>query len=139
MATRFALDEVRPIVGREVRDPSGRSLGFVDVLFVDDDTGRPEWFGLWDGLPSRAKRVIVPLEGLELTDGEVRVPWTKDIVEQAPSYDDEDDRGLLKDDPDGIHISREKEEAAYRLYGLQAESRPDRAYVARFRAVVISG
>ena len=138
MATEFTLDEVRPIVGREVRDPSGHSLGFVDLLFVDDDTGRPEWFGLWDGLPSPRKRVIVPLHGLELAGGEVRVPWTKDLVEQAPSYDDEDDRGILRDDPDGIHISREKEEAAYRLYGLEPTSRPDRVYVARFRAVVIS-
>ena len=29
-------------------------------------------------------------------------PWTKDAIMSAPSYDDEDDRGLLRDDPDGI-------------------------------------
>jgi hypothetical protein len=138
MTQHYTLDEVRPIVGREVRDPSGESLGFVDVLFVDDDTGEPEWFGLWNGLPVGGRRVIVPIRGMEPTDGEIRVPWTKDVVEQAPSYDDEDDRGMLADDPDGIHISREKEEAAYRLYGLEPLSRPEGVYVARFRAVIVT-
>jgi hypothetical protein len=137
MLDDYSLEQVRPMAGREVRDSEGRSVGYVDVLFLDDDTGQPEWYGLWNGLPSGRRR-IAPVRESRMDGPDVVLPWPKTVIERAPSYDDEDDRGLLRDDPDGIHISREKEEEAYRLYGVEPLSpRPEGAYVARFRALVV--
>jgi hypothetical protein len=138
MLNDYSLEQVAPLVGREIRDGNGNSAGYIDVIFIDDDTEQPEWFGFWNGLPSGRRR-IVPIRGARMDGPDVAVPWTKEVMEQAPSYDDEDDRGILREDPDGIHISRTKEDEAYRLYGIEPLTpRPDGEYVARFRAIVVT-
>jgi sporulation protein YlmC with PRC-barrel domain len=138
MLESYSMEELHELGGREVVDTKGDSVGFVDLVFVDDPTGRPEWMGIWSGLPGKGPRVIVPLRGVEHVEGEIRVPWTKDVIMSAPSYDDEDDRGLLRDDPDGIAISPEKERAAYRHYGVEPlTARPEGMSGPRFRAVLI--
>ena len=132
----YSKDDITRILGEEARDVNGKSVGFVDLVFVDDETGRPEWMGVWNGLPG-SRRHLVPLRGVEEQGSELRVPWTKDLVKSAPTYDEEDDRGLIRDDPDGIHISHEKERAAYEHYGLEPES-PVQEGVIRLRAVVVT-
>jgi sporulation protein YlmC with PRC-barrel domain len=138
MLENYSMQELQELGGREVVDASGASVGFVDLVFVDDPTGRPEWMGIWSGLPGKGPRVIVPLRGIEHVEGEIRVPWTKDLITSAPSYDDEDDRGLLRDDPDGIAISPEKERIAYQHYGVEPlTERAEEMSGPRFRAVLI--
>jgi len=138
MLENYSMEELRELEGREVRDANGESAGFVDLVFVDDETGRPEWMGIWGGIPGRGPRVIVPLQGVRHADGELRVPWTKDVIESAPTYDDEDDRGLFTDDPDGIAVSPEKERATYQHYGVSPlTKRPEGMTGPRFRAVLI--
>ena len=138
MLESYSLEELRQLGGREVADAKGESVGFVDLVFVDDPTGRPEWMGIWSGLPGKGRRVIVPLRGIEHVEDEIRVPWTKDVIMDAPSYDDEDDSGLLRDDPDGIAISPEKERTAYQHYGVEPlTERPEGVSGPRFRAVPI--
>jgi PRC-barrel domain protein len=138
MLETYSTEELLPLVGHEVVDLNGKSIGYVDLVFADDDTGGPEWLGVWVGGRPGGRRVIVPLRGAELVEDELRVPWTEDLVKEAPSYSDEDDRGLLADDPDGIRISPEKEVAAYSHFGVesltpvpQGRARP------RFRAIVV--
>ena len=138
MLENYSMEELGELGAREVRDANGESVGFVDLVFVDDETGRPEWMGIWSGIPGRGPRVIVPLQGVQHVDGELRVPWTKDVIESAPTYDDEDDRGLFTDDPDGIAVSPEKERAAYEHYGVSPlTERPEGMTGPRFRAVLI--
>lgn len=139
MLEQRSFDEIKELVGREVLDSTGEPVGFVDVFFVDEDTQRPEWFGVWNGWPS-GPRTLVPIRGAQQSDaaGPIRVPFTKLQVETAPRYDEDDDRGILRDDPDGIHISREKEHAAYSHYGVEPlTAAPTAIYVARFRAVAL--
>jgi hypothetical protein len=139
MLEKRSHEEIKELVGREVLDSTGEPVGYVDVFFVDDDTGRPEWLGVWNGWPS-APRTLVPVRGAEQPDaaGPVRVPFGKLQIETAPRYDEEDDRGILRDDPDGIHISREKELQAYAHYGVEPlTAAPATTYVARFRAVTL--
>jgi sporulation protein YlmC with PRC-barrel domain len=138
MLESYSMEELRELGGREVVDAKGESVGFVELVFVDDSTERPEWIGIWSGLPGKGPRVIVPLQGVEHVEGEIRVPWTKDVIMSAPRYDDQDDRGLLRDDPDGIAIAPEKERAAYQHYGVEPlTERPDGVSGPRFRAVLI--
>jgi hypothetical protein len=134
----YSMEELRDLGGREVVDANGKSVGFVDLIFVDDGTRQPEWMGIWSGLAGKGPRVIVPIRGVEHVEGELRVPWTKDVILSAPTYDDEDDRGLFTDDPDGLAISAEKERIAYEHYGVEPLTEPRAGVIGpRFRAVVI--
>jgi sporulation protein YlmC with PRC-barrel domain len=118
MFERYGIEELRGLVGHEVIDRDGESIGYVDLVFVDHDTARPEWLGIWNGVWETRPRVLVPMQGIEHVEDEIRVPWTKDVVMSAPTYDDEDDRGLF-DDEDVIGISPEKERITCTHYGIE--------------------
>jgi sporulation protein YlmC with PRC-barrel domain len=135
MVESYSFEELRRFAGHEVVDVNGEPVGFVDLLFLDDETGRPEWLGVWSGVWETRPRVLVPLRGVEVVGESLRVPWTKDVVERAPSYSDEDDRGVLGDDPHGFGISSEKERDAYRHYGVEPlPTRARDAAASRYRA-----
>lgn len=114
----YTREQVADLVGREVVDVNGNSVCYVDLVFVDHDTGRPEWIGVWSGMPG-GPRVLVALRGVEVSGSEIRVPWTESVVQDAPGYGEEDDRGLVTHETGGIAISSEKERAAYLHYGLE--------------------
>jgi hypothetical protein len=107
--------ELQVYDGHEVLDPDGESLGEVDLIFVDEETGRPEWLGLWNGIPFTHRR-IVPVRGGVIRQGvTIHVPYRKAVFERAPSYHEH----FLHGDPREVHISREQEAEAYRLYGIE--------------------
>lgn len=135
MLETYTTEEIGRLVGHEVRDPNGEWVGYVDLVFVDDDTQRPEWLGVWNGLPGGGRN-LVPVRGVELDEDELRLPWTKELVTSAPSYDEEDDRGLILSDPGVVAISPEKELAVYRHYGLDPSPAAREGSV-RLRALVI--
>ncbi|MGH3006789.1 MAG: PRC-barrel domain-containing protein [Gaiellaceae bacterium] len=138
MLETYSQEELTPLVGHEVVDANGKSVGYVDLLFADDATGRPEWLGLWNGVWGTRPRVLVPLRGVELVEDELRIPWTDDVVKDAPTYDEEDDRGLFGDDSDAIGISPGKEREAYAHYGVEPlAAAPEGDRRVRFRALVI--
>jgi hypothetical protein len=57
---------------------------------------------------------------------------------RAPTYSDEDGRGVFVEDPDVIGISAEKERAADEHYGVEPlTARPEGMAGPRFRAVVV--
>jgi sporulation protein YlmC with PRC-barrel domain len=135
MFETYGIEELRGLVGHEVVDTGGESIGYVDLVFIDSETGRPEWLGIWNGVWQTRPRVLVPIQGIEHVEDEIRVPWTKDIVMSAPSYDEEDDRGIVADHQDVIGISTEKERAVYAHYGLEPVGSTD---TARLRAWDVS-
>ena len=128
MLEDYTHEELRGFVGREVHDVDGALVGYVDLVFLDDATGRPEWAGIWRGFPG-GQRHLVPLPGITHEGPDLRLPWTKDQVYGAPAYDESDDRTIFDDEPH-FGIDAETEEAAYSHYGLE---RPERA-AARGRA-----
>ena len=118
------------VLGHEVIDAQGEMVGYVDLLFADDSTGQPELIGVWNGVWGTRPRVLVPLEGVQLGPDQLRLPWSKDVVESAPAYDEEDVSGVLLEHESVIHISPEKERAVYEHFGVTraaaAEPRPMR-------------
>jgi len=93
------------VIGRDVYDASGNKIGSASEVYLDDQTGEPEWVTVKTGLFG-TKESFVPIRDADLTDDGVRVHVSKDQVKDAP-----------KIDTDG-HLSPQEEEELYRYYGL---------------------
>jgi hypothetical protein len=138
MLETYSREELLPLLGNEVVSADGESLGYVDLIFADAGTDRAEWLGVWNGFAG-SPRHLVPLRGIELVDGRLRVPFDASVVNNAPTYDEEDDRGLFLQDPDVVAVAPETERTAYSHYGVEpltAAPEGD-ADVVRFRAWVV--
>jgi hypothetical protein len=108
-------DELRRYVGRDVVDRNGKSIGYVDTIFNDAETGQPEWIGVLAGV-FWTHKYLVPAGVAEKANGALRVPFTKDSVTHAPTYDKEDRKGMLGLGDYRLAISKDKEREAYAYY-----------------------
>jgi sporulation protein YlmC with PRC-barrel domain len=97
---------LRELMGRDVIDSEGKSIGNLETFFADRNSGRPEWIGVFTGT-FRQHHYLVPLEGAEVEGTAIRIPWTKEQVRSAPDYRDPESS-----------ISEELEREAYAHYGL---------------------
>ncbi|HEX5880080.1 MAG TPA: PRC and DUF2382 domain-containing protein, partial [Actinomycetota bacterium] len=108
-----SIDTVQSWQGRPMVDPAGDKLGTIDAIYLDDETGQPEWATVTRGLFS-AKAAFVPLAQAQDMGDSVQVPYDKQQVTDAPSM--EADGSLSQDD----------EAELYRHYGLDySEHRSD--------------
>ena len=99
------MDTIRTWEGRTLLDRDGNRIGSIDAIYLDDQTGQPEWALVNTGLFG-TKASFVPLAQATQTDQEVRVPYDKQLVKDAPRID-----------PDG-HLSEAEERQLWRHYGL---------------------
>jgi len=93
------------VIGRDVYDEAGNKIGSASEVYLDDQTGQPEWVTVKTGLFG-TKESFVPIRDADLTDDGVRVRVSKEKVKDAP-----------KIDTDG-HLSPQEEEELYRYYGM---------------------
>lgn len=105
----LTLERLREMRGSDVYDPEGEKVGEVDEVYVDD-AGAPEWFYIGTGI-FNWKHLIVPVEGASITEGSVRVPYTKERIEEAP------DLGSAVDE-----VDPETEDALYTHFQLPART-----------------
>jgi uncharacterized protein (TIGR02271 family) len=96
--------------GREVVSRDGDKIGTLDEIYLDTESGEPEWAAVTTGLFG-TKQSFVPLAQADPQGGRVMVPYSKDQVKDAPSID-----------PDG-ELSQEDEARLYRHYGLEYSER----------------
>jgi uncharacterized protein (TIGR02271 family) len=108
-----SIDTVQSWQGRTMVDPAGDKLGTIDAIYLDDETGQPEWATVTRGLFS-AKAAFVPLAQAQAMGDSVQVPYDKQQVTDAPSME-----------ADGS-LSQDEEAQLYRHYGLDySEHRSD--------------
>jgi uncharacterized protein (TIGR02271 family) len=108
-----SIDTVQSWQGRTMVDPAGDKLGTIDAIYLDDETGQPEWATVTRGLFS-AKAAFVPLAQAQDMGDSVQVPYDKQQVTDAPSPQ-----------ADGS-LSQDEEAELYRHYGLEySEHRSD--------------
>jgi uncharacterized protein (TIGR02271 family) len=108
-----SIDTIQSWQGRTMVDPAGDKLGTIDAIYLDDETGQPEWATVTRGLFS-AKAAFVPLAQAQDLGDSVQVPYDKQQVTDAPSPQ-----------ADG-NLSQDEEAELYRHYGLEyTESRSD--------------
>ena len=104
----IGTDTISRVIGQDVYDESGEKIGSAAEVYLDDETGQPEWVTVRTGLFG-TKESFVPIRNADLTDDGVRVPVSKTQVKDAP-----------KIDTDG-HLSPEEEQELYRYYGMGSE------------------
>jgi uncharacterized protein (TIGR02271 family) len=99
------IDTVRTWEGRTMLDRDGNRIGSIEAIYLDDQTGQPEWALVNTGLFGITSS-FVPLAQATQTGEEVRVPYDKQLVKDAPRVD-----------PDQ-HLSEAEERQLWRHYGL---------------------
>jgi uncharacterized protein (TIGR02271 family) len=99
------IDTVRSWQGRTMVDADGDRVGSIDAIYVDDQSGQPEWALVNTGLFG-TKSTFVPLAQATSSGDNVQVPYEKQLVKDAPRVD-----------PDG-HLSEAEEQQLWRHYGL---------------------
>jgi len=92
--------------GQDMVDADGDKIGTIDEIYLDAETGEPEWAVVTTGLFG-TKQNFVPLGDATTSADGVRVPFDKATVKDAP-----------KIDPDG-RLSQSEERQLYTHYGRQ--------------------
>ncbi|MBK0372357.1 MULTISPECIES: PRC and DUF2382 domain-containing protein [Streptomyces] len=95
--------------GLTVYDNDGEKVGSVGRVYVDDDTGKPDWITVKTGLFGM-KESFVPLAGARRVGSDLHVAHPKESVKDAPRVDAD------------AHLSVAEEEELYRHYGLTRKS-----------------
>jgi stress response protein YsnF/sporulation protein YlmC with PRC-barrel domain len=112
MAT-LQKDRILQFRGGTLSDADGDKIGSVEEIYLDAETGAPEWALVNTGLFG-TKSTFVPLRDASEAGGELRVPYEKATVKDAPRID-----------ADG-QLSQSEESELYRYYGLEySEARSD--------------
>lgn len=101
----ITTEQAGSIMGRTMVGQDGDRIGKVGQVFLDDETGKPEWATVSTGLFG-TRESFVPLAQAQLGDDSLQVPYTQDVVKDAPSVDAD------------ASLSQEEEAALYSYYGL---------------------
>jgi uncharacterized protein (TIGR02271 family) len=113
------VDTVRSWQGATMVDRDGDRVGTIDAVYVDDQSGQPEWALVNTGLFG-TKSTFVPIAQAASSGDQVQVPYEKQLIKDAPRID-----------PDG-HLSEAEEQELWRHYGLDyGAGYTDRAAQAR--------
>jgi uncharacterized protein (TIGR02271 family) len=86
-------------------DRDGNPIGSIDAIYLDDQTGQPEWALVNTGLFG-TKYTFVPIAQAAQTGENVQVPYDKRLVKDAPRVDVDQ------------HLSQAEEQQLWRHYGL---------------------
>ncbi len=98
-------DRLFQLRGEDLSDSNGDKIGSIEEIYLDDETGAPEWALVSTGLFG-SKSTFVPVRDASDADGTVRVPFDKATVKDAPRMD-----------ADGA-LSQNEEAELYRHYGM---------------------
>jgi uncharacterized protein (TIGR02271 family) len=105
------IDTVRTWQGATMVDRDGDKVGTVESIYVDDQTGEPEWALVNTGLFG-TKSSFVPLAQASGSGDQVQVqvPYEQQLVKDAPRVDTDQ------------HLSEAEEQELWRHYGLDYDS-----------------
>ena len=70
-------------LGRDVVDPQGDKIGSVGQVYVNDQSGQPDWITVKAGLFGN-KEKFAPLEGSRFDGDNLVLPFDKSVVKDAP-------------------------------------------------------
>ncbi len=91
-----SLDELKDGRTSPIIASDGEQIGHVGEIWVDDG-GSPEYLKVGRGFLGLGDRLI-PLRGAHFENDGLHVPYTKDQLDEAPDFDDDDDVMELDED-----------------------------------------
>lgn len=100
---------IQQLFDAEVVGPEGEAIGTVEQIFADDVTGAPTFVTVKDDVTGDES--FLPVSGADYDGRRVEVPFSKDVVEAAPSANGGED------------LSPERESEVYGYYGIRAPRR----------------
>ena len=101
----ITTSQIDGITGGNVVSTDGDKIGGIGQVYLDDNTGEPNWVTVKTGLFGTSES-FVPLDGADLRGGDIVVKYDKATIKDAPRVD-----------ADGS-ITPEEEETLYSYYGL---------------------
>jgi uncharacterized protein (TIGR02271 family) len=108
--------DARNVIGTTACDSNGDKIGKVGQLFLDDETGRPEFVTVNTGLFG-TKETFLPIAEATISGDQLVVPFTKDKVKDAPNVD-----------ADGGHLDKPEEQRLYEYYGMSYDKGTSAGY-----------
>ncbi len=102
--------DARSIMGATAYGSDGDKIGKVGQVFLDDQTGRPEFVTVNTGLFGTSE-TFIPVSGASFSSDRLEVPYTKDKVKDAPNV------GV-----DSGHLDESEEQRLYEYYGMGYDS-----------------
>jgi len=90
-------------MGKNALDAQGNKIGTISQVYVDDETGVPDWVTVNTGLFG-TKESFAPLYGASVTGDGVVLPFGKDVVKGSPEI------------KDAAHLDADEQEALYTYY-----------------------
>ncbi|SDP28237.1 conserved domain-containing protein [Nakamurella panacisegetis] len=91
-------------VGKTAVDPQGDKIGSVGEVYVNDESGQPDWITVNTGLFGM-KENFAPLRGSTFDGDNLVLPFDKSVVKDAP------------DVPDSSHLDPDEQQSLYSYYG----------------------
>ncbi len=98
-------DQINDVIGSTAYGSDGGKIGKVGQIYLDDQSGQPEWATVNTGLFGTSES-FVPLSDASFTGDRLSVGFTKDKVKDAPNIGDSDG-----------HLTPEQEQELYAYYG----------------------
>jgi uncharacterized protein (TIGR02271 family) len=99
------IEDARTWRGYDAVGPDANKLGTVEDIYLDEDTGEPEWVALKTGMFG-GKLSFAPLSQARQDGDTIVLPYEKDQIKNAPRVE-----------ADGS-LSQDEEAQLYRHYGL---------------------
>lgn len=90
-------------IGRRAVDPQGNKIGSVGQVYLDDQTGQPDWVTVNTGLFGMREN-FVPLQGARIQGDDLVLPFDKDVVKDSP------------DIADASHLDADEEQTLHTYY-----------------------
>ena len=107
------IEDAKTWRGYDAVGPDANKLGTIEDIYLDQETGQPEWVALKTGMFGN-KLSFAPLTQARQDGDTIVLPYEKDQIKNAPRVE-----------ADGA-LSHEEEAQLYRHYGLEyAETRSD--------------
>jgi uncharacterized protein (TIGR02271 family) len=103
----FTQNDIQQVIGKDVYSTDGDKIGAVGQVYLDDESGAPEWVSVKTGLFG-TKESFVPLDKASVSGDRLEVAFVKDQVKNAPRIDVDGD------------LSPAEEDELYTYYGLSS-------------------
>jgi len=108
----ISTEDIRSVTNGHVYGSNGEKIGSVGQVYLDNHSGQPAWVTVKTGLFG-TKASFVPLAEASVDGNDLRVPYDKNMIKDAPNVDAEGE------------LTPEEEDELYRYYGVPDGGSPE--------------